>query len=331
MAARRPASYAQLLGLLLAVAWLVPALAQSGSVRIVDPDQLFTDSSAVEAAARRLAAEGADVVVVAARNAGRDAEDAQRYLDEQLAELDIAPTSSALRGNQIVFYVAPQPGFSGIYYVSGYNAKLQPVYQQIMTERMQPQFTRGALAAGMVAGIDAVRTTLNPPTSPVVWVGGGALALAGAGMVAGPALRRRKAAATALASARQGMDQARREAGVAIADLGRRIGTAQEKARYDALSYGPAEVEHIGAEQSRGERLFHAAQSAFDTAEEASIALEKPTAADYIRVAAQYREAQRLADEAVAPIERAEQVRARLDGVGGAPRGRTPRIDSAEV
>ena len=338
MVARRVSTYVQLLGVVLAMFWLLPAFAQSGSVRIVDPDGLFGDGAVVEAAARRLADEGAEVVVLGARNAGADPEDAQRYLDQQLAELDIAPSSSALRGNQIVFFVAPQPGFSGIYYVSRYNEKLsrrneqsQPVYEQIMQQQMQPQFTRGALATGMAAGIDAVRTTLNPPTSPVVWIGGAALAVAGAGAVAVPALRKRRTALEALTAARQRMDEARQAAGVAIADLGRRVHVAQEKAQYDTISYAPAEVAHISADQRRGEQLFGAAQATFDAAEEGRTALEKPAAADYDRLAEQYVEAERLAQEAAEPIERAEQVRARLDRAASSSRGAASRLDSADV
>lgn len=331
MVARRVSTYVQLLGVVLAVFWLLPAFAQSGSVRIEDPDGLFGDGAVVEAAARRLADEGAEVVVLGARNAGADAEDAQRYLDQQLAELDIAPSSSALRGNQIVFFVAPQPGFNGIYFVSLYNEKLQPVYREIIVEQMQPQFTRGALATGMAAGIDAVRTTLNPPTPPVVWISGAALAVAGAGAVAVPALRKRKTALEALTAAHQRMEEARRAAGVAIADLGRRVHVAQEKAQYDTISYARAEVAHITADQRRGEQLFGAAQSTFDAAEEGRTALEKPAAADYDRLAEQYVEAERLAQEAAEPIERAEQVRATLDRATPSSRGAASRLDSADV
>src|SRR5919199_1586553 len=199
-----------LVAVLLCLLTALPAFAQSGRVLIDDPDGLFRDRSAVQAAADRLAGEGVDVVVVGVRNAGPNAAAAQSYIDNRLQQLGVAQSTRALRGNQIVFYVAPQPGFDGLYFVSRYKDKLQPAYQQIARQQMRPRFTQGDYIGGMVAGIDAVRTTLNPPTSPVVWIGAGVVALIVIVAVARPMLQQRKAAADALSSARSRADEAAR-------------------------------------------------------------------------------------------------------------------------
>ena len=301
----------------------LPAFAQSGRVLIDDPDGLFRDRAAVQAAADRLAGEGVDVVVVGVRNAGPNA---QNYIDNRLQELPVAQNTRALQGNQIVFYVAPQPGFDGLYFVSRYKDKLQPAYQQITRQQMRPRFTQEDYSGGMVAGIDAVRTTLNPPTSPVVWIGAGAVALFVIASVARPVLRQRKAAADALTSARSRMDEARRAAGVALADLGRHVTAAQEKAPYDKLSYSAADAARIGDLQTRGESLFTEAQSAFDSAEQVRSEASRPSAADYEALAQKYLDIQRLAGEAIRPIEEAEQMRATLDAAGAPSTGQTQRL-----
>jgi hypothetical protein len=296
------------------------AFAQSGSVMIDDPDNLLADRTAVEAAAERLAAEGADVVVVAVEDAGAGPADAQAYLDNRLDQLGVASDARSLRGNQIVFYVAPRPGFDGIYYVPRWKQALDPVYRTIGAEQMRPRFTSGDFGGGMIAGIDAVRTTINPPASPLPWVVGGVLAVGAASAVAAPVLRKRRAADEALASARKRMEQARAAAGVALADLGRNVNEAREKAQFDRVSYSPHDVARLAQLQQEGETQFADAQAAFDAAEEAQIAEARPTAEHYDAVAARFAHAQQLAAETGQMIGQVEQLRADLDrGTGRDP------------
>src|SRR5688500_18661972 len=82
----RPALIAALLLLFFAL----PALAQSERIVIDDPDGVFEDAGAVRVAAEQLAAEGAEVVIIAARNAGSNTEAGDRYVDSRLQELDLA-------------------------------------------------------------------------------------------------------------------------------------------------------------------------------------------------------------------------------------------------
>ncbi len=290
-----------------------PVSAQAGNVQIDDPDGLFVDQGAVQAAAERLAGEGVDVVVIAVANAGADDAAAEQYLDERLAELGLADNSGSLRGNQIVFFVAPEPGFDGIYFVGRYRAQLEPVYRRIQSEQSRPRFTAGDLGGGVVAAINAVRTTLNPPTSPVTWVVGGVVVAGVASAVAVPALRKRRQSSETLASARRRMEEGREAAGVALADIGRRVTIAREKAQYDQLSYSPEDTQQIRQIQQQGEAEFGQAQAAFDAAEEAQIAQAQPTPEHYLSIAAQFDEARRLAEGAAQAINDAEQRRAALD------------------
>ncbi len=125
----------------------MPVRAQGRTPIIDDPDRLFGDGSAVREAAQRLANEGADVVVIAVRNAGRDTTSAQQYLNRRLNELNIASQYRSLRGSQILFFLATEPGYHSINYVSSYRSKLDPVYRSIATNDMQPLFTRDRMVA----------------------------------------------------------------------------------------------------------------------------------------------------------------------------------------
>jgi hypothetical protein len=142
---------------------------------------------------------------------------------------------------------------------------------------------------------------------------GGVLAVGAAGAVVAPALRKRRAAGEALASARKRMEQARAAAGVALADLGRNVNEAREKAQFDRVSYSPHDVARLAQLQQEGETQFADAQAAFDAAEEAQIAEARPTAEHYDAVAARFAHAQQLAAETGQMIARVEQLRADLD------------------
>jgi hypothetical protein len=302
-------------------AWLAVLLVLAGA-RIVwaqgrtpvidDPDRLFGDGSAVRDAAERLRAEDVDVVVIAVRNAGRDITAAQEYLNRRLNELNIASQYSSLRGSQIVFFVAPQPGYNSIHYVSRYRPQLDPVYRTIATSTMQPLFTQDRFSEGMVAGIDAVRNTLNPPTPRSVPIAIGVVAALAVLALVIPLLLRRRAASNALQMARRRMEEARRAAGVALADLGNRVRAAQEQAQFDEVSYGGDRARRIANVQERGERLFREAQAAFDTADERTTG-NPTTPAAYNSLTALFNDVVRLTQEAAGPIGEAEQLRISYD------------------
>lgn len=309
--------------------WLLalPALAQTGSVRIDDPDErLAGGESQVRAAAERLAATGADVVVIAAgSSAGSDQDSAQRFLDDYLAEQQIAGGIDDLNPDQIVFYAATDARITALFYGSRWKATLDPVSTAIRNEQMNPRFADGDLPGGFVAGIDAARATISPSRAPFYAIGG-VLVAAAAGAAAYPALKRRRATADQVTTARQQAQESQRSAGAAIADLGRLIEQAQAKAAYDRLSYSAADQQRIQAAQARGLSAFQEAQQAYDEADEQQ-AMRPPTkVADFASLTQRYDRARDLAQQASASIREAEALRAQLDSQGPPATGPTQRL-----
>jgi hypothetical protein len=315
------------LALLLSVLWTLPAFAQAGKVLIDDPDKLLGDGQAVRDAANRLAAEGVDVVVVVKRDAGTGTNAALNNLGNRVRLLGVADGLDKPRGNAIIFALSPSARFSGIYLGPGVRGKITTQQRdRIRTEQMQSRFSREDYVGGMVAAIDGVRTAINPPTSPLVYALGG-LAVVGLGAaVLMPVLRRRKAVADTLATARGRMEEARRAAGVALADVGQHVSTARDKAQFDRVSYSAADIARLAELQSTGENRFTEAQGIFDAAEEARSAATNPSANDYESLAAKYTQAQQLALEASGPVQEAERIRATLDQAGAPTTGATTRL-----
>ncbi len=312
--------------------WLLligSALAQTGSVHIEDPDQLLgRDGGPVRQAADRLASEGADVIVVAAGSAaGNNETDAAQYLDTYLARNNIAPNSRSLQPNQIVFFVARDARYTGLWYGQRWIEALRPVGDRIQRQQMNPRFAANDISGGLVAGIDAARTTINPPTPTAVYLIGGVLAATAVGVVVMPLLRKRRAAAGALTEARERMEQARRAAGAAIADLGLLLERAQAKAEYDRISYARGDVERLQSLQRNGVQLFQEAQSAFDAAEEQQTAKATLALSDYEALTTQYNQATTLAQRASTAINEAETLRATLDAQGTPSTGPTTRLN----
>lgn len=312
--------------------WLVLAVsveAQSGSVRIEDLDNVLGANAAqVRTAAEQLAGQGAQVVVITAgQSAGTTDQSADRYLDTFLSQNNIASSRTNLNNpNQIIFFVARDARRTALLYGSRWRQTLDPVERTIQAEQMNPRFAEGDLAGGLVSGIEAVRTTIDPPTPTAVYVIGGVLAATAAGAVAVPMLRKRRTAAETLAGARERMEQARRSAGVAIADLGQLVKQAQAKAEYDRISYSQTDIERLSTTQAKGLQLFQEAQSAFDAAEEQQNAKATLSVSDYEAIAAQYVQAQQRTGQAATLIRETEALRATLDAQGKPSTDPTTRL-----
>lgn len=323
---RRVHIWSVILGLWLLLA--LPALAQTGSVRVEDPDNLLGgQADQVRDAAQRLADEGAQVIVVAAgESAGSTQASADQFLNNFLAQNNIAPASNQINPNQVVFYVARDARRTSVFYGSRWTSTLDPVYQSIQDQQMNPRFADGDLPGGLVAGIDAVRTTINPPTSPVIYVLGGAVLLGVIALIAVPMLQKRRAAATTLETARERMRTARQQAGAAIADVANVAEQAQAKAQYDRISYSENNIERLQSLQAKGTQLFQEAQDIFSTADDQIELKDNPAANDYETVAAQYDRAKDLAQQANSTIREAEALRAQLDAQGSPSTGPTTRL-----
>ncbi|HEY0603681.1 MAG TPA: TPM domain-containing protein [Herpetosiphonaceae bacterium] len=323
---RRVHIWSVILGLWLLL--VLPALAQSGGVRVEDPDNLLgAQANQVREAAQRLADEGAEVIVLAAGpSAGSDATSADQYLSDFLAQNNLAASSRQINPNQVVFYVARDARRTSLLYGSRWKQTLDPVFQSIQDQQMNPRFASGDVAGGMIAGIDAARTTINPPTSPLVYVLGGALVLGVIALITVPMLQKRRASATALETARERMRTARQAAGAAISDVAGVAEQAQAKAQYDRISYSQANIERLQSLQAKGTQLFQEAQDLFSTADDQIELKANPTAGDYEAVAAQYERAQNLAQQANSSIGEAEALRAQLDAQGSPSTGPTTRL-----
>ncbi len=311
--------------------WLLlalPALAQDGSVRVLDPDGVLgAGDSAVRAAAERLANEGAEVIVIAAgSSAGTTPASADQFLDTVLSQNNLAPSRTQLKPSQIVFFVARDARQTSLRFGQRWISTLQSVEARIQSEQMNPRFADGDIAGGLAAGLDAVRTTINPPNT-ALYVIGGVLATTAVGAVAVPVLRKRRAAAETLAGVRERAAQARRAAGVAIADLGQLVRNAEDKAQYDRISYATADVERLQTLQGNGLQLFQQAQAAFDAAEELENAKAAPEVNDYEAIIAQYNQARDVAAQATVAIREAEQLRSALDARGTPSTGGTTRLN----
>ena len=314
-------------------AWRV-ALA-AGSIMIDDPKNLLMDRKGeVQAAAQRLADAGADVIVMVVDNDG-GTDQGRTYINQRLAELKIngsvAAGNSRLPGNTILVFRSTRRGFenTGFYYVPGYKAALDPALKTIFADQMRPKLTTGDTAGGLVAGLDGIRTTINPPTSPLVPITVAAVVLGGGYMLAAPQLQKRKKAATTLAEAKQRLDEARKAAGAAIADLGQLVRVANEKKEYDKLSYARADVQRIAEHQTTGQQAFEEAQKVFDQAELDETILRTPTIEGYDKIAVAYRRAQALTNDASTGIKEAERLRLTLDqtpGPDGPAPGETTRL-----
>lgn len=310
--------------------WLLaalPAWAQTGTVLIEDPDGLLGDTGQIRAAAEELAAEGADVIVVAAaQSAGASGPEAERFLGEYLNREGIALSYNNLNPNQIVFYAATQARVTGLFYGIQWRDRLTAEERRIREQVMTPPFGNRDFAGGFVAGINAVRDVINPPTPTSVYVLGGALATVAAGAVALPLLRKRRQTSDLLVAARERLAHARNAAGSAIADLGQLVDQAQEKAKFDQLSYSRTDLERVQTLHSQGMSVFGEAQAAFDAAEEQT-SLKPPQAPrDYDAITAQYEKARQLAEQAARPVREVEALRATLDAQPAPSTGPTRRL-----
>lgn len=315
----------------LGLVFATPVAAQSGTVSILDPDNLLgSGASSVDEAAQRLAASGADVIVIAGgASAGSDDSGARQFANQLMVDNGLAPSIDQLQPNQILFYVATNAQITGILFGSRWKATLDPVWQQVRVEQMDPRFSRGDIAGGFVGGIDAIQTTISPPppNRTPLYLLGGVLLIAAIGFATFPLIRRRREAATAVADANRRLEQARREAGAALADLGQLVQSAEDKAQFDRVSYATADIERLDELQSRGVGLFRDAQTTFKEAEEQRATAAPTAAADIDKLTQRYRGVQQQVKAAIGPVREAEQLRVELDARGVAATGPTTRLE----
>ncbi|MEM8534480.1 MAG: chromosome partitioning protein ParA [Chloroflexota bacterium] len=215
----------------------------------------------------------------------------------------------------------------------------------IREDQLNAGLQAGDFTAGFVDALEAVDQTIaSPPPASGVGTGGATAAPIGAGTVAwcagilaflvgGPAvwfgLSKRRKASQALATAQQRYENARREAGNAIADLAKVVSDARDKAAYDTFSYPETEVAQLAALQQEADAQFVKAQKLFDQVGETLAAQSKPTEADYQKGVDSYAQVIQLANEVEAPLDKAQERRAELDKLNAAAPGEVNRAKKA--
>lgn len=307
----------QLIRLAAAVALLlllaVPALAQ-GQLIIRDPGGRL-DRNAVERAARPLVNRGAAVAVYLVEDGGSN-DFTERLVDDGLMRSD-----GAMRTNAIAIYVALNQRYSEISYGDDWNAALEvnDNAEYIRTTALNPGLSAGDFTRGVTTALGAIEESIkNPPQpgggtnidpTPIV-VGVGGLAALGAG---GYALARRRRAAKARGAAQQRLKDAREEAAALITALGQRFNAAAEKAKFDRVSYPPAEVERLSQLQRAASDRFVAAQLRFKETAEQLERREKPANEQLLQAAATYEAIVAEAREIGEDLAVVERLRTELD------------------
>lgn len=329
----RKAGALALLTLLLAML-VVPTLAQSNPTIVDETGNL--DVAAVQRAAQPLVARGARVGVFLVQRGG-ESDALRRYQRAGLA------SGNAINADTIAIYVSFDPRYSEIAHGDRWNAALSTNdnVETIRQNQLNPGLASGNATRGVVDALTAIeRSIVTPPTpaggttvniNPVPIVAGVIflVLLAVAGPMLWSGFQKRRAAAKALEAARTAMEEARRLASSAIVDLSQALRTAQEKARFDRVSYAEPDVRQLAAMQSEVEQQFARVQERFAETEKSLVLRKTPVQADYEAATQQYRQ---MAQEANAVRERLSQVEARraeLDRIAQAAPGEVDKAKKA--
>lgn len=315
-----------------------PALAQSGAL-IYHDDAGRLDRSRVQSAAARLVDRGAKVAIYT--TTGGDANDFQQRLVQ-----DGLASGGTIDPYLVAIYVSTGPNYSEIRGGDNWNAALKTNnnIDAIRNNELNVGLRSGSFTDGFVNALTAIDSAIASPPSTSggtqVNVGSGTftpivvgvvllvLLLVG-GPIAWRSISKRRAVAQAFEQARQAAEQARRQAGAAIADLGQTMRDAQEKARYDQVSYAPADVQQLAQTQGAAEAQFVKAQEAFDQAGESLASKRQPTQAEHQAVAGSYQGVVQMVEQARAQLEQAEARRAELDKLNTAAPGEVDRAKKA--
>ena len=253
----------------------------------------------------------------------------------------------------IAIFVSLDDRYSEIAYGSRWVDELEAGgrVDTIRDDQLNAGLQAGDFTAGFIDALEAVDQTIaSPPPAGDTGTGGGTgtgsatAAPIGAGtlawcagilafLVGGPAvwfgLSKQRKAKQALATAQQRYENARREAGNAIADLAKVVNDARDKAAYDTFSYPEADVAQLTEWQQEADIQFVKAQKLFDQVGETLTAQSKPTETDYQKGVDTYAQVIQLANEVQTPLDKAQQRRAELDKLNAAAPGEVNRAKKA--
>lgn len=290
-----------------------PALAQ-GQLILEDPSGRL-DEGAVRSAARPLVNKGATVAVYFVDSGSAD------DFTERMIDSGIARSDGALLSNVVAIYVAVNDRYSEIAYGDQWSDALtvNENAELIRRDQLNPGLSDGDFTRGVVDGLTAIDAAIENPPVP----GGGVnvdtrpfayglvgLATAGAGTML--VLNRRRAAKRR-SDAQGRLKDAREGAGAVIADLGRRFNDANEKAKFDKVSYSPEDVARVQQAQAAAAARFTRVQEQFDDIGEDLERREKPTNEQMTAAAAAYDQVKVEAQAASEELKAVEELRAQLD------------------
>ncbi len=325
-----------------------PALAQSGDLTYRDEAGRL-DRARVERAAQPLIARGARVAIYTVDSGGEN--DFRDRLQE-----DGLGSGGSINSNLVAIYISFDPRYSEIRGGDRWNAALATNnnIDAIRRNELNAGLAADDITGGVVNALSAIdRAIENPPTTGggttiinpektpeeiaaeartsnlVIYSVLGLVLL----FVGGPLLWRtyskRRAVAQAFERARQGAEEARRQAGAAIADMGQALNDARAKAEYDQVSYAAADVAELARTQGAAEAQFVKAQERFDQAGETLALKRTPAQGDYEEITRAYQPVVSMVAEARQQLAQAEARRAELDKLNAAAPGEVDRIKKA--
>ncbi|HEU5014655.1 MAG TPA: TPM domain-containing protein [Roseiflexaceae bacterium] len=310
--------------LLFVLLMIAPALAQNNVIVRDETDRI--NASQVQDAAQNLAQRGARVAVYMMQSGGAAA------FSQQLRQDGLENSSGQVRNEMIAIFVSLDDRYSAIRYGDNWKSKLDPVNDDIRANQLNAQLQKGNFTAAFVNTLNAINsavggssssgsgtTTTSPSSSSsngssLPWILGAGV-VGGGGYLAYRSLSKRRQASQALGSAQQQAKDAQQQAGAAIADLGRRISDMRDKAKFDQVSYAPADVQQLAQLQATAEQQLAEAQTRFSAANDALGQKANPTERDYQQIAGQYQTAVEAAAAAKEPLDQAQARRDELDKI----------------
>jgi hypothetical protein len=291
---------------------VAPAFAQ-GTV-IVEDNTGDLKVSQVEQAANKLANKGATVVLVVAEEVGSDP---RLYFRSVLEKHRIR--TDPLDPSVIGIVIAYDRRNTYMYYGANWTSALQNNYTTIINDHINPQMAKGDPTEGLIQGLNNTVSVIDNPRS----VGGGddgflawcfgIPVIGGLAYWIASSVRKRNETKRVLKAAIENRDQARRHAGVAIADLSQALAASREKAQFDKISYADSDVRQLSEWQKTAEKAFIAIQERFDHIDDALLQKSEPTPDDYNAIAEEYIQLATEVPPAREVLSKAEERRLELD------------------
>lgn len=323
-----------------------PSFAQDARV-VIDNNGVDVDESRINTAARQLTDKGALVVVVLTDSTNGQSETA--YLDSRLKSLGIGNSSKAgdRPSNVLIYYVSFDPRYSSILPGIDYNQALTTGNQSdsIRNNQLNAGLKVNDPTRGLVDAMTATARVINDPAgaassssqgsssssglgSSLVWVIV-IIALVAIGFFVVPGLLKRRSSQAAdlgaQANTRARFDQAKRNAGVGIADLGQALRDAAEKQRFDKISYPSTQANELERRHRAVESSFTQLKVQFDDINDRIGDLPSPSVTDLEGAAGGYDGITNQVRQITSELQAMDALRKELDTINAQAPGEVDR------